>query len=632
MGQPVPPTTAGVAPDHVSAPPGNSSAPPGHVPAPYRGPGLSPVARALIGLALLLPALVAWLWSYLVPTISTLVTSFRQETLFGSSAEWIGYENYRYVIDDGLAGQFGFALLLALLPLVFALLVAPLLALVVDRAGRAARLVARGLLALPVAAYAPVAVLLAWRAYRPDSSPGTGDGGSLVRLLATTTFGLVVAVAATAFLSALRQRAGARRVPALLTVGGLLALGTLALALQVFTAPALLTGGGREQETTTPLLGAILTTVRQARLGPSAATSWLLLVVLGVLGLAALALLLATRTRIEFDGWWDRPPARSADLVVSAGSAGPEGRSDAARPVFVGLAVLALAAFVGVVGWALAPWLGHIFGGGEALPSAVDGTTVFANTWLPPLVSALVSVGLAALAGFGIGALRPFGRWSELLLVPFAPWLFVGVGPLAVALFKRTAELDQVNSFLGLIPPSWLSIPALFVFALFFRGQQRKWRAGRGFAETLLLPALPLLAAAFLLTWLLNAEQPLWAYLVASDVKHMPGPILIQMIAARWFTVDGSALGLVLPLPMLMFLLLAFAVLQVGYLDRLAIRVGTPASEPTPGPEPTPGATAVPAPRAVPAATPAPAPAPGPATPAPAGPADAADPPSGSGA
>ncbi|GAA3743562.1 hypothetical protein GCM10022225_28930 [Plantactinospora mayteni] len=534
---------------------------------PVRQAGSGSPGRTLLGLALLVPALVALIWSYVVPTVSTAVTSFRHEDLIRESRS-AGVENYQTVFEEGFLGQLGFALLLGLLPLAFALLVAPLLAMVASRAGRLARLLTRAVLAVPIAGYAPVAVFLGWRLSLIESdSFGDSRRFGLTWMVAATSFGLVVAVAATAYLSALRQREPGRwPTPALLTVGGLVGLAVLALSLQIFTAPALLTGGGPAGSTVTPVFGAMQTSLTTFRLGLGAASSTLLLLVLGGLGLAATGLLLASRTRIEFDGWRDSP----------AGPAAPA-RGTSALPL--GVVIAALVVLLGVFGWASAPWLRHAFTGAD-LPGDLSTAEVLVNTWLPPFVSALVSVGLAAVAGFGIGALRPLGRWSELLLLPFAPWLFVGLGPLAVAGLKRVVENDQVNTFLGLIPPVWLSVPALFVFTLLFRGQQPKWRAGGDVARTLLLPALPMLAAALLVTWLFSAQQPLWARLVTPGPENASAPLLAEMLVGLQGNTESGPLSLILPLPLLVVFLLAFAGLQLGYLDRLAIRVGRSSAGP----------------------------------------------------
>ncbi|HRE27220.1 MAG TPA: hypothetical protein PK954_11345, partial [Anaerolineales bacterium] len=54
-----------------------------------------------------------------------------------------------------------------------------------------------------------------------------------------------------------------------------------------------------------------------------------------------------------------------------------------------------------------------------------DEATTWFNTLVPPLVGLVIQWPLALLGGYAIGGLRPLGRHSLWLLVPFAPWLFV---------------------------------------------------------------------------------------------------------------------------------------------------------------------------------------------------------------
>ncbi|RGC69324.1 hypothetical protein C5N14_08625 [Micromonospora sp. MW-13] len=461
-------------------------------------------------------------------------------------------DNYRALYEAGFVESVTFVVLLAVVPLLLAVLIAPLLAVLADRAGRVARLATRGVLALPLAGHAPAAVYLGWRLHRVDG--GAQSRGAVIMMVAVTSFGLVVAVAATAYLAALRNRSSGRSpLPALLTVGGLLALGVIAVALQSYTVGALTPVQGRGA----PLVGVFQSSFGQLRFGVGAAGSVLLLAVLGVLGLVAVGLLLATRARIEVEGRWPTAPTGG-------------------DPLATGLVVVALVVFVAVVGWALAPWLRHGFEGVPEARGGVSLATVLANTWLPTLIGATVSVGLAAVAGFGIGALRPLGRWSELLLLPFAPWLFVGTGPLAIEGFFRARELGQVNTFLGLIPPGWVSIPALVAFTLLFRGQQaRGQHSGGTVVRTLVLPALPMLVLIGLLTWLIQAQQLLWPSIVSGDPENFTAPLAAQFRANRFGPrADGAGLGSVLPVLILLLFLVAFVVLQTRYLDRLAFRVG----------------------------------------------------------
>ncbi|MGW4497660.1 sugar ABC transporter permease [Micromonospora sp. NPDC004336] len=560
------------------------------VPAPPRPPspggvGIGRGAQVVTGLVLLVPAVVALLWSYVLPSVSTLAESFRRGQPFRGPTESVGGDNYAQVIERGFLGDLGYALLLALVPLLLALLVAPLLALAAERAGRAPRLVTRALLALPLAAYAPLAVGVAWTVDRFEADRDSWTQSptlTSVRTVALLTAGLVVAVGATAFLAALRRRpGGGRSAPAALAVGGVLALAVVAVTVQSWSLQWPVLGGRDEQAA--PMVRIVRESLTRLEFGVGAAGSVLLLALLAVLGVLAVVLLVTTRTRIAFTGWRERPAAGAA----------PAPRS----PVALGALAVGLLAFLGVLAYVLAPWLGMLVADAPPLPSGVSTGRVQANTWLPPLVSAVVGVGLAALAGFAIGGLRPLGRASELLLLPFAPWLFVGDGPLAIAHFLRAQEADQLDTFAALIPPGWLSVPALVVFALFFRGQRERWEAGGGFASTMLVPALPMVAGAGLLSWLVGAQSWLWPQLVIRDVEHAPAANLVLLRMAQSFGAPEAVQGFVaqvLPLPMLLLFLVAFVALQLFYLDRLVIATGRRAAAPADGRAPDLPAQAAP--------------------------------------
>ncbi|WP_406077741.1 sugar ABC transporter permease [Micromonospora sp. NBC_00858] len=547
------------------APPPTS--PPG--PRSSGGVGIGRSAQVVAGLLLIVPAAAALLWSYVLPSVRTLSESFSRGDALGGPAEAADGDNYAQVFERGFLGDLGYALLLALVPLLLALLAAPLLALAAARAGRVPRLVTRALLTLPLAAYAPLAVGAVWTMDRFEAE---GDAWAqaptltAVRTVALLTAGLVVAVGATVFLAALRRSpGGGRSGPAALAVGGVLGLTVVAVAVQSWSlqSPVLLGQGDQ--------IGPVVRIVRESlvhfQFGVGAAGSVLLMALLAVLGILAVVLLLVTRTRIAFTGWRDRPADDPAVRAVGTHN-----------PVALGLLAVGLLAFLGVLGYVLTPWLRALTSDAGELPASLSASEIQANTWLPPLISTVVGVGLAALAGFAIGGLRPLGRASELLLLPFAPWLFVGDGPLAIANFLRAREADQLNTFVGSIPPGWLCIPALVAFTLFFRGQRERWAAGGRFGATMLLPALPLLAGVGLLDWLVGAQSWLWPQLVVQDPENAPATNLLVMRIAQSFGAEDAAQGMVaqvLPLPMLALFLVAFVALQVGYLDRLVVRAGS---------------------------------------------------------
>ncbi|HEX5596996.1 MAG TPA: sugar ABC transporter permease [Micromonosporaceae bacterium] len=528
--------------------------------------GLSQSVRAVVGLVLLLPALLALLWSYVLPTASAVALSVQADAP-GRSSPGADGSNYDRIPEFFPSVQS--AILTGLLPIAAAIFVAPLLAFVADRAGRTSRLVTRGLLALPLAAYAPVPVAMGWQRSALDDSEF-----SVRSFIAITSFGLVVAVAATLYLSALRKRGPRSGVgPAMMTVGGLLALGIVAASLQTYVAPALLRGledrggeGGASDGTTSPLYEAV-ELIRQVDLGASAALWTLLFAALALLGVIAVLLLLATRSRIEYDGKAEQGKAR-AGFVAATG--------------------LALLILVVVVGYAVLRPL-FALGSGEPLLDSSLLPKAMVNTWLPPLISALVSVLLAAIAGFGIGVMRPLGRWSEALLLPFAPWLFLGAESMSVTQFLQTNKSEPVTLLLDRMPPVWLSVPALVAFTLLFRGQAARWRAGEGFLRAILLPTGPMLLLTMLFTWLVTAQGMLWQWAAGTSPDTVP-MLMANQMAMSMTGVDNSLLVIGVGLPAAFFLL-AFGALQLGYLDRLAIRVGreTPA---TPSEHPGPGAEA----------------------------------------
>ena len=530
------------------------------------GPGSG--TRIGVGFILLLPALLALAWSYLLPTVLAGWRSTTRDNLLGP-ADGVGAANYQARFSQGILGDFGWTLLLALVPLALALLVAPLLALLADRAGRRARLAVRALIAAPVAGYAPVALLLGWRLDRLEpGAVANRQYATLVELTAVGGAGLVVAVATTAFLGTLHGRSRRRdALPAASTVAGLLVFGIIAAALQSYTAP-LLTGNSH-----TPLTHVVTVSLTRMDLGGGSAGAVLLLIPLALLGLAATALLLVSRVRIEVvdeaaRGEHPNDPVRKTDP-----GRGADGGSHRAG---IGLAVVC-AFLIGLSLWVAWPWLRRSlrFTNEVAPLRAVSLTDMLVSTWLPTLLSALVTIAVAVAGGFAIGGMRPLGRFSELLLLPFAPWLFVGTGPLAIESYLRARDADQLGTLLGVVPPGWVSIPALFLFTVLFRGLEPRWRAGGGFVRSMVAPSLPMIGLVGLVTWLVAAGQVLWPFIAAQPPMARPAPLeaMVQATTGR-LPADELALGAVLPLPMMLLFLAALVWLQVRYLDRLAVRVG----------------------------------------------------------
>jgi ABC-type sugar transport system permease subunit len=534
--------------------------------APAAGPGPSGGGTRVIGLALVLPALIALLVSYVGPTFATFRLSTQEASIVGEPRD-IGMRNYES-LGDRAGGSFGFALLISLLPLLTVLVIAPALAYAAHRVGKVGRWTLRLAFAVPMVAIAPAAVAVGWGFDRADLAVDTPIDSTYRSLTIAavwyTTLGLACGLAATAYLAALRRRAAGQRTwPAMLIVAGVAGLATIAAGLQTFTTVWVLTSGGPNGSSATPAVSAFTFGFQRLLFGAGASISSVVLVIVALLGLAAVAAIVLSRLRIEVDPGPGPDPAGGSGVRVAAAVLGGAGL----------LIVVVLASY------GLWPWLSRSAG----LPfDAANAGRVLVNTWVPPLVSTVVGVVLAAVAAFGIGALRPLGRWSEALLLPFAPWLFVAIDPLVLAHFRDAAEDDELNTFVGLIPPSWLSVPALVIFTLLAAGLRRRWDEPEARRGAVVLAAVPMVALVGMATWLVRAQDLTWPLTVANDPETFTGPVRLVQQSSQ-YGADATELGafsLVLPLASVIVLALGLGLLQVLYLDRVALRTGAAAEVP----------------------------------------------------
>ena len=248
-----------------------------------------------------------------------------------------------------------------------------------------------------------------------------------------------------------------------------------------------------------------------------------------------------------------------------------------------GWAVLGIAALVVVAAIALLwswPWLSVVFSSGH-LPSRESQARMYFNTWAPPLLSAAVSVGTAYLAALGIGGLRPLGRKSEWLLLLFAPWLFVGVGPLSIADFENARHLHLLNHFLGLVPPILLSVPSLLVLTLFCRTRAARWRAAQAggsaaFINLVALPALPLAIFMAGVTVFFGANNVLWPTTVGGGIDTQTAQTSLLRQLSEYAGTQNLPYGITTPLIVVVLAFIVLAALQILYFDRLVILTGPP--------------------------------------------------------
>ncbi len=504
----------------------------------------------LLGLLALIPAIVLLFTGYLVPSVRTLLASFTDASLLDKPAESVGGDNYSALFDDfaeSLVGPLLLAVALTFTALAGGLLLAWLAAL----AGRRGRWAVRAAFALPMAAVgatmAAVAWLLSFESPR-DLNPFLAQYGA---------FGaLAVGLGATAFLLVLRRstRPG-DSWPGLLLVSGVITATSLAYALQSFTFPFLL----RQPDAPrfpSPAMLIFNVGFRFADLGVAAAGAVLLLAVLAVLGLGVTGWLIAARARV----------------VEAAAEPAPDQTSGTSPWTVVSLLVTAVAALIAL--GSLVPWLAHSVS--FSAPARESGVLPhLVSTWLPPLLSTLLGVTAAVLAGYGIGALRPLGRRSELLLLPFAPWLFTGLPALVPDAFRH--RMEDGSEFLFLVPPASLSIPVLVGSALLFRGVR-------------LTRALPVAGLAGLMVWVVAAQDTLWPLVAGMRPDSAPMQVVVLQTVTefsyRGLEGGGGVTGWLYPLPLLLVIAAAIAAVQILSLDRLARRTGRDDPDDAPAPYP----------------------------------------------
>ncbi|NUR72943.1 MAG: sugar ABC transporter permease [Hamadaea sp.] len=513
----------------------------------------TPVRRTpLLGLLLVIPAFLLLCSGYVVPTARLFWTSLHDARFYKDDPEFIGLDNYGHL--DRFYGVGAVAVIgIGLAAAAIAILIGGGVAYLAHRSGRTGRRLVWIGFALPLAALASTAVAISWLLAVAGESMRTYiehpvAGNFFITLAAS--FGLLTGIGAVAYLLVLR--AGRRVAVSGALVALVLGAASVAVAMQSLALPFMLRG---PRDSAPPVYLIYSEAFQTARFGLAAAGGVVMLLVLAILGIlvtAAVVFLQARLVRVE----QTEPPSKPGPTIATA---------------VVGGGVLLL----GLLG--LGPWLIRLADFGE-LPHNFAAAVFF--TWAPPLVSTVVGVGAAALAGFGIGALRPLGSRSHLLLLPFAPWLFAGIAPFMVDAYAHLWRPDSgdnfVLAFLRAIPPSSLSIPALVLSAVLFRGlstQDRPWRAWR--------TAAPVVALIALLTWVVQAQDVLWTLLVTKDEEYGS----LQYWAFRQMSQFGyarsmdSLVGWLYPIPGWLLVAAAIAVVGVFVLDRLALRTG-PEDEP----------------------------------------------------
>ncbi len=564
-------------------------------------PSSPTILRVVGGLLLLAPAALIGLGGLAWPTLATFILSLQNTSLSSATAQFVGARNYGLILNDKTFGDaLSYTLELVIVRLLVAAIVPVLLALAVSRFGRAVHWPVRLLFTVPVAMFAPAAIGVVWLESFSSGLgffKGTGwltspDRARLALTLIDSlyVYGLACAAGTIVYLAALRRPEGSvapsRRPLVLAWITSLLAV--VALTLQSFALSFVLTGGGPANSTTTLALYQYKVVFQFLRFGAGAAAATLTLALLAVLGLGAGLIVVLTGLKLELGPWGESQRAESVEAralqqVQGAGQPRPN-----AGAIVLLAVVLLVSLAIGVVGtW---PPLANIlvsFQKSQGYARAFQNlplATVFTNTLVPPIIVVLLQIPVAYLAALGIGAVRPVGRWSELLLLPVSPWLFVTAIPLSIVGFQNLQRMHALNTLVGLIPPLPLSVPMVFVLTLFFKGQMTHWQNARLKGQSaaaatwwqLIWPSLPLVCLLAAVALLVGFQDFYWPLLVSNTPAGMPFSVAL-LLQMRQFTADWSLVAAtitIFELPLFLLFFVALGLLQCLYLDRLILTDG----------------------------------------------------------
>lgn len=541
--------------------------------------------KVVLGLVLLLPALLAVIFTRYIPAIRTLLLGFQDASFFDETV-FVGFDNYQRLFETPITGQAAvFTLLLALVR-VLAVLVGPLfLALGAAKLKKGWESLVRVIAMVPLAAYSPVALALTWFFLLNPIFGFGGAGFSLqnpdsarvvVLLLdGLSFFGLASGVGLTVYLAAFMDAGDrGRLVRTTLLLGTLLVTGTLALSFQSRDFLSVLTGGGPAGMTATLMMVMYHQLFMNMRIGLAAAIATPIMLIFSLLGVVLLVVMIISRLRLAIT----RCPPETT------------GTSRGVRVVGIILMVLGL---IGVL-VSLLPYVmrflvmfrvpggGYLKEIGDLIPQVRLGR-VMLNTWLKPAAFILgVQFPVTYLAAVGIGGLRPLGKASPWILVIFAPFLLVSIMALLPGLTMMLVNLGLARTTVGLGFPYLINIPMLFVLTFFFLGMDEKREAREGedqrnFFRAMILPSLPL-AALMLVVGLLTMQQSLgWTLAVVNQPEQFTLPVMIHRVmvtfaAAGWQGILGMVTAL--RIPAFLAGLGLYVVFQILYLRKITIRTG----------------------------------------------------------
>lgn len=526
-------------------------------------PKMHPALRGLLGLLLLLPACVLCSSNLFLLSFNTLQGSFQKFSMREGAGEFIGLVNYQNLFENpAFMESLGFtalqivvrALAVAILPL--------LLAQAVNTFGKKLSLGIRLLFTLPLAFFGPALVMYG-PAYMRDMWGKASIKGTFLLLDGTASLAVACALGLIIYSAALRggNESNGNRKPLLIPLAATL-LGTIAFTLQSFNNLVAIM-----PNRVTSLGYHLYITVRNAQGGLTYSISQIMLFLVSILGIVATALIVSSKLQLRHE------PRNEVDSLPVQNNPSIPGWVAIFLGGIVAVAVTLIPLFMSVTKTLSFP-------DGFASLEFSSILRMWGVSVLPPLLVILfIQLPIAYLGGLAIGAVRPFGKFSNWLLLLFSPWLFVTSVPLAFAAFELFRKMEMLDSPITLTPPILLSVPMLFIFTLFFSGQSLKWQKAReegtssisAFFKHLILPSLPL--AVFMTAFsLLAATQDLFMPLISGlSIENHTATTNILMYLGSMKPAGTSSIIALFGLPLFIVFFIVFAALQVFYLNRLVL-------------------------------------------------------------
>ncbi|HLS14654.1 MAG TPA: hypothetical protein VK095_09095 [Beutenbergiaceae bacterium] len=449
----------------------------------------------------------------------------------GEIGAFVGLGNYQAISGDFLT-SLGVTLGLGLLIAAMGMGVGVLLGILLRSAPLGWRRAGIGLLALGLVTYAPASLALAI-----TSSAGEPAANAVVIARIVLTL-LPLPIMIGALGAVLTRSAGL-----LVSLGAVICAAGAAWAAQTDIS-VLVPSSTPGWFITQSALGA-------GELGPAAAASVIVGILLAVLGVGVGLALHAVRPRVDLSA--DTGAAGSGadaggatlDGATRAPSSwntrDPKGGPSRSRGqgiigVLAGLVVVAVSA---LLAW---PWLSQL---GVGLEDEVAGSVTWtAAGWR--IVELVLTVLVTASAAVGIGYLRAFGPHSLRALLVLTPWFFIGLTPLVTAIYAGWSPDAQSPPYFG-FTPHLLTVPLLFALTYIADGIGSAHASGRRIRVGATVGAV-VLAVGILA--LVRSQQVLWEVVFLFAETGRGAVLEVLRIMSQTFY-DVVPLAILTPVPLL---------------------------------------------------------------------------------